>query len=89
MTMTNKSSSLKTMSLIVLILLISIIKSDVDFCSSNKPNDIVALMNDEKYIVNLGDYIRGYNLQFDTNNTDIAVAWNPINQISTQPSPFN
>ena len=45
-------------------------------------------MKNEKHIINLADYVRGYNLKFDTDNSDIASPWNPVNQISSQPNPF-
>jgi hypothetical protein len=77
-----------TVALLVAALLMFTYSADTDFCVTHKSSDVFPLLSDERHIVPLGQYVRGYNLEFSTSDDSIAKVWNPLQPISTSTEAF-
>ena len=88
--MAKPNSLSKTLSIgLILLLSIVTVNSSIDYCITNKPFDVVGLVGNETVALTLGDYVRGYNLTFSSNQTLNARPYNPLNFVASTPFNFN
>lgn len=74
---------------LIMLLLIATVNSAVDYCITNKPHDIIGLVGNESVVLTLGDYARGYNLSFTSDEHIHARPSNPVDFVTSNPFSFD
>jgi hypothetical protein len=81
------SSNIKVNRILIIPILIlslsAITYADLDFCTVTKPHDTIGLLKDESLSLTLGDYIRGYNLDFTSTKAINARPSDPLNTVGS------
>lgn len=61
--------------------LVALAQADLDYCTVTKPKDTIGLLNNESLSLTLGDYVRGYDLDFTSNKALNARPFDPLQTV--------
>lgn len=68
---------------ILILSLLAFTQADLDHCTVTKQHDTIGLLNSESLSLTLGDYIRGYDLDFTSSKAMNARPSNPLNSVAS------